>query len=364
MLTKYLKLFTVFALIVLVYFLITSTISYTLPLVIAIIIAICMEPGVSFLIKNLKFPRPLASIAILLGFIFSLITLSVLTLTELYEGITYLAERLPNQLKTFGEILDHYLHSVIIPIYEDILILFNQLDASEQMMIQQYMTDLFNQIANFIGSFFQELLFSIPDLITKLPQFLTLFVFIFLASIIISADFPNMKKMATSLTPKKLHQLRDNLSHYFKKAMTGYVKAQVILVSISFFIILSGLFILKVDHALTIGFFMLLIDLIPYLGTGLLFIPWIFYTFLTGNYALTIGLAIIYAIVIITRQLIEPKVLSMSMGIHPLAWLIAVFLGFKIWGVVGLLFAPFILVFIKSMQQAGVFHAVYRYIMK
>lgn len=363
-LSKILKLFIIFVLATLGYFLLTSTFTYTLPLFIAIFISLCMEPGVSFLVNSLKFPRPLASLSILVLIISSIITLSIVLLSELYDGITYLAEQLPNQLQAFGEILDYYFHMVFIPLYEDILGLFNQLAVSERMMIQQYMTELFNQIATFIGSFFQDILFSIPEGLTKLPQSLTMFIFIFLASLIISADFPNLKRIAGSLTPKQFHDLWGNLMNYFKKAMTGYVKAQVVLVSISFLIILCGFLILRVDHALTIAFFMLLIDLVPYVGTGLLFLPWILYTFLIGNYPQTIGLAIIYAVVILTRQLIEPKILSMNMGIHPLAWLVAVFFGFKIWGAVGLLLAPFILVFIKSMQQAGVFHALYRYIIK
>lgn len=362
-LSKILKLFIIFVLVVLSYFLFTSTFTYSLPLITAIFIALCMEPGVSFLVRNLKLPRPLASLSILVLIIFSIITLSIVLLTEIYDGITYLAEKLPSQLQAFGELLDNYFHMVFIPLYEDIMSLFNQLATSEQMMIQQYMTELFNQIATFIGSFFQNMLFSIPDVIAKLPQSLTMFIFVFLASLIISADFPNLKRIAISLTPKQFHRLWENLMSYFKKAMTGYVKAQLVLVSISFLLILCGFFILRIDHALTIAFFMLLIDLVPYVGTGLLFIPWILYTFLIGNYPQTIGLAIIYAVVILTRQLIEPKILSMNMGIHPLAWLVAVFFGFKIWGVMGLLLAPFILVFIKSMQQAGVFHALYRYIL-
>lgn len=363
-LIKTLKICVIFLFCVVGYFLIALTIPYTLPIGLAIFIAICMEPGVQLLERKLQFPRSIASILVLLCMCFLLIGSFILIITEIYDGITYLAELLPHQLQTFGLILEHYFHTIILPLYEGVLFLFNQLEAPEQMMIQAYITDFFSNFAQIVGSFFQELLFSIPNVIANIPESITVIIFVFLASLLISADFPNIKRRFISIIPNNLNKLRSNLVDYFKKATTGYIKAQLILIAVSFHIILIGLFILQVNHALTIALFMLIIDLVPYVGTGILFLPWIIYSFLTGNYTLTIGLAVIYAIVILTRQFIEPKILSVNMGIHPLAWLIAVFLGFKIWGVLGLFIAPFILVFFKSLQHAGVFHSLFRYIMK
>src|SRR5690625_6811556 len=79
---------------------------------------------------------------------------------------------------------------------------------------------------------------------------------------------------------------------------------------ISSCIILLGLFILKIEHALTIALLIGFVDVLPLIGTGLVFIPWIGYLFITNDYFLTIGLSLIYMVVVISRQFIEPKILS------------------------------------------------------
>src|SRR5699024_5835394 len=115
-----------------------------------------------------------------------------------------------------------------------------------------------------------------------------------------------------------------------KKALLGYLKAQLTLISITGAIVFVGLLILHVDYALTIAVATGLIDLLPYLGTGIVFVPWIIYMFFTGNYFLTIGLAVLYAIVLIQRQIMEPKIVSSNIGLDPLATLIAIFVGIQL----------------------------------
>lgn len=361
-LTKALKIFIILLLCITGYFLITYTFSIILPIGLAIMIAVLMEPGVKFLVNKLKFPRAFASIAVLCTILVFLIGALIIIITEIYDGIAYLAEILPKQVQTLGVILEHYFHSIILPFYETVLSLFDRLEALNQPFIQENISSLFSYFSELAAVFFQSILFSIPSVLATIPESFSVILFIFLASLLLSADFPRIKHLFNKKIPARINEKLFKVIYYLKKSTTGFMKAQFILVAISFHLILLGLFILKIEHALTIALLMIVIDLIPYIGTGLLFIPWIFYSFLIGNYPLTIGLAIIYAAVILIRQLIEPKILSMNMDIHPLAWLFAVFIGFKIWGLVGLLLAPFIIVILKSLEYAGIFRWLIRYI--
>ena len=101
--------------------------------------------------------------------------------------------------------------------------------------------------------------------------------------------------------------------------MFGFVKAQATLISITTIIILIGLLILRVDYAITIALIAGRSDIIPYLGTGSIFVPWIIFEVIQGETGLAIGLGILYIVVLVQRQVMEPKILSSNIGLDPLA---------------------------------------------
>ena len=134
------------------------------------------------------------------------------------------------------------------------------------------------------------------------------------------------------------------------------------LVSMTTVIILVGLLILRVKHAILIALITGILDLLPYLGTGLVFVPWIIYEFITGGTKLAIGLTVLYIIVLVQRQLIEPKVLSSNIGMDPLATLVSLFVGFKLLGFIGLIAGPVTLVLLTTLHRANVFKDIWKYI--
>lgn len=361
-LTKVLKILIIFVLCAIGYYLITLSLSFLMPLFIAVLVALIIEPGVGILEKKLKLPRPLASIMLLILLLVLIVGSLFLMATELYEGMAYLAVQLPQQLKIIGVIADNFFHAAILPFYESVLSLFNRLNMGESLFFQENIRNLFGYFAEQAGLFFQNLLLAIPSALIIIPESFTILLFIFLASILLSADFPRIKQSIKKYTPGKIYNSSTDLMHYLKQSVAGFIKAQFILVTISFHIIFIGFLLLQIEHALTIALLLIVIDLIPYIGTGIVFISWMLYTFFTGDYPLTIGLAVVYATVILVRQLTEPKILSVNIGVHPLAWLVAVFIGFKVWGVVGLFITPFLIVIIKALYHAGIYHALLKYI--
>ena len=140
-------------------------------------------------------------------------------------------------------------------------------------------------------------------------------------------------------------------------SLGNFLKAQVILIFISFLIVLTGLYILKwsglnVEYpflaALGIGF----VDALPILGSGTVIVPWAFIEAINGDISLAIGLMIILGIIALTRQFLEPKIVSKQIGIHPIFTLIAMYTGFKFIGIVGLLVGPIALIILKNFYGA------------
>lgn len=130
----------------------------------------------------------------------------------------------------------------------------------------------------------------------------------------------------------------------FKK----YIKAQLIITGIIFCVLLCGFLILKTKYALLFAFLIALVDSVPLFGTGTVLIPWAIYEFLTENSLMGWGLIGIYGAALLTRQLCEPKIVGKNLGIHPLLSILSIYLGLKIFGVLGLFFGPLCTIFIKT----------------
>ena len=91
-------------------------------------------------------------------------------------------------------------------------------------------------------------------------------------------------------------------------------------------------------------------------------VPWIAYTFIYGDLSLGIGLSVLYGVILVVRSMLEPKVLASSVGLAPLPTLIAMFVGLKLFGVLGLIIGPVSLVILSTIHRANVFRDLYGYV--
>ena len=165
-----------------------------------------------------------------------------------------------------------------------------------------------------------------------------------------------MHKIVSEKTLSKLANIRTEL----KKYMGGYVKAQAIIMSIAFAVIFVGLSILNVNYALLIALGIAVFDALPFFGSGAVLWPWAAVSFLNGSIKTGVGLLIIYLVIILTRQTIEPKVVSSSIGLHPIMTLMSMYVGYKTFSIGGMILGPITLMLIISFYKAGVFDPIIR----
>ena len=148
----------------------------------------------------------------------------------------------------------------------------------------------------------------------------------------------------------------------------SYIKAQIILMTICFFELLVSfnlLFFLKfnVSYPLLISIIICLIDALPILGAGTILIPWAGISFILGDIKLGMALIIIYLLVLSVRQMLEPKLISQNIGVHPLVTLISMYSGFKFFGVMGFLIGPVVMIILKNVfskeLEVGFFREIF-----
>ncbi|WP_068504913.1 AI-2E family transporter [Paenibacillus kribbensis] len=170
----------------------------------------------------------------------------------------------------------------------------------------------------------------------------------------LSMEINLWKGIARSKTPKTLKTAYLFLKNHVLKAISAFLKAQALLVGITFILVFIGLLILQVDNALSLALVAALFDILPLLGVPVIFIPWAVYLFITGNTGLAIGLLIVMAVAVIVRQLAEPKITGNSIGVSS-AYLMLSFaiISLSIFGLAGLILSPILIILLKELWQQG-----------
>jgi sporulation integral membrane protein YtvI len=207
---------------------------------------------------------------------------------------------------------------------------------------------------------------SVVEVITRsaigfaknIPSFLIAVVFSILAAFFMLSDEKNIKsgvkKMLGTSLSEKLRAIKADLSG----ALLAYVKAQGILMSITFTEIFIGLSILGIKYSFLFAILIAIVDAIPVLGTGTILLPWAVVNLIMGNYSLAIGLLIIYAVCIVVRQFLEPKIISSQIGMHPLLTLVAMYVGFRLFGILGMILGPVVTLIAKNFIERLDIHLI------
>ncbi|CAM5795485.1 MULTISPECIES: sporulation integral membrane protein YtvI [Brevibacillus] len=333
------------------------------PFLISLVIALVIHRPVTFLTRKAKFPRWLSvTIALLL-----LIAISggvvTLVITETVVEIGELARKLPG----FSNELAQYLQRTISQdfltgLYEQIQWFYSHLDLAYKDKLDNTIRQGITSITQAGQQLIVQFLDGLKNFLVSLPNLATVFVISLLGAFFIAKDFFLWEERFRKLLPNGVNNRLDEIFKDLKAALFGFLKAQLTLISLTAAIVIIGLLILRVEYAVTIGLITGLVDLLPYLGTGTVFIPWIIYLFFKGNYSLVIGLSILYGVVLIFRQIIEPKVVAENVGLDPLLTLVALFVGLQIFGFLGLIIGPVSLVLINALVKAKVFTDIWRYI--
>ncbi|WKB37254.1 sporulation integral membrane protein YtvI [Terrilactibacillus sp. S3-3] len=307
--------------------------------------------------------RGFATFAILTIIFGILSSLMVFIGLNLIKGLTYLTKMVPEHVNLLADDFQTFFFIKLLPAWEHLTHLYNELSPSDQQAIQHNIHNIGEKSAEILNGIGSHLINGLSHFIISLPNTLTSTILIFLATFFISKDWNRIGAFILASATPKIDEHLKAVYRELKKAFIGrFIHAQFILVSITTIIVFFGLLLLRVEHPLTIALISGIVDLMPYLGTSAVFIPWITYHFFAQNYMLTIGLSTLFALVIIQRQLTEPKILSSNIGLDPLATLISLFVGFKIFGFTGLILGPISLVILKTLFQARVFHDIWLYI--
>ena len=140
----------------------------------------------------------------------------------------------------------------------------------------------------------------------------------------------------------------------FRATAGGWLKAQGMLMLITFGELTLGFLFLGVDLSILLAALTALVDALPVFGTGTVLIPWALLELLSGRFSMALGLFVLYLIVSLVRSLLEPKLVGDRVGLPPLAALLCMYVGFRAFGVVGMVLSPLAAILIKEAHDCGI----------
>ncbi len=319
---------------------------WVMPFIIGFVIALMVQPAALGLSKLTRLNRKLSGILVL-----------ILAYALVIFVVWIVGAKIVGSLQDLFTKLPTYYDRSILPFLNNIIAMFENLAAriSPQTLNQIYemIENASDTIRNYIIRFSSGMLTGIAGITTRIPFYFISFIFTILASVFISMDYKNIVSfIKRQFSPKTREVLGDAKRHIGKTAL-GYLRAYAIIWIMTFTELSIGLSFLKVENAIGIAALIAIADILPVLGTGTVVIPWAIFSLFTRNYFLAIGLAVLYIVVMVVRNFAEPKIVGDQLGLHPLATLIAIYLGYLLMGVFGMIILPVVTNIIAGLHRMG-----------
>ena len=195
---------------------------------------------------------------------------------------------------------------------------------------------------------------------SRIPSIIISIVVTIVLACFMTADYDLIMRFIYCQFPKEKRKDVTRAKELLKMNLGKMAKAYALIMVVTFTEVFIGLTILKMiglfnsSYIAVIAVVTAIVDVIPVLGTGTIVLPWAAYSFITGNIGMGIGLLVLYVTVTVIRQIVEPKLVAGQLGLPPFVTLIAMYLGLKIIGVLGVFILPIIAIMLKLLNDEGI----------
>ncbi len=327
----------------LLYFIIRYGIIMALPFLLAYLISATAEPLKGFLHVRLRFKLTFASVISVVFVFFIIGWLFVLLASSLIYQITKLMGSWPQFYDSFSHGLSNFTDRAI-----DI---FHLLPPYVSAYIETSIDSFITTLPSAFSELTMPMLTFLTNVATTLPSLFVSALITLAASILISSNYVDLRKFIALQMPEHIHAMTLDIKSFFAMTVLRLLKAYAIICFITFVELSIGLTLLKINSALFIAAIIALFDILPIFGCGAVLVPWALLSVITGNFQMGVGIAVLYLIITSIRQVLEPKIVGDTIGLNPVAALIAIYIGLRFFGILGMFAIPLLLIVLKHMQE-------------
>lgn len=332
-------------------FVVPQLVRFLMPLIVAWIVAMIANPIIRFLEKRIKIMRKhgsaLVIILVLAALIAAFYGLAVLVASQFSSWVT----ELPEVYDSVTQNLQHLFRSLhqkynIIP--ADVKLAFDQRENMLDSYIQKAIDGLLKMAKS--GS-----LSKVSSLASSLMDFLVYAILTILASYFMTVEKDHFTKLLQEKTPAGVQRIWDKIKKIFIRAIGGYFKAHFQIMIVIFFITVIPFAFMGISCSGLLAVVIAIVDFLPFFGAGTVLVPWAFYRLVTGSYTYAAILFVIYVVVLIVRQALEPKLIGDNIGTSPFETLVFMLVGYRLAGVLGLIVGIPVGMILMECYREGMF---------
>lgn len=314
-----------------------------MPFLLGGLLALAAEPAVSLGVRKLKMPRALSAgvgvTATLVLLTATLWLLGALTVKELGQ----LAGAMPDIQQTVGQGLG---------LLQDFMLgIADRAPDGLRSLLTQLVLELFGSSSALLSRLTGRLPGLLSSLLGRIPNGAVSLATGILAGFMISARLPKIRQFLSGKIPERWRARYLPALQKLRRTLGAWLKAQLKLMGVTYMIVTAGLFLSGVSFAPVWAVAVALVDAVPILGTGTVLIPWAVIALLQGRTLPAVGILCTYAVAMLTRTTLEPRLVGRQLGLDPLVTLIFFYAGYKLFGVLGMLFAPMLAAAAKSLTS-------------
>lgn len=322
-----------------------------LPFICAFILVTITKPLNDFLVRKLSVSKKIV------GAMITVILVSLLSII-----IYFSLSRLIREIATFTSFLaDGGMSDILKLLSEKTVGFLNKLlpeDSAEKLAgtISEKIMNADKLLLRISSDFYPKIIEALMKFLSFFPQAVIFTVLLFISTFYIGCDYENIVSFINAqFTGKGLNNFLSVKKQLFS-TVKDLFRAYLFLTIITFSELLTGFIILKVNYAILLALLISFIDMLPILGTGTVLVPWSIISLILGDNTKAIGLLVLYGIITVFRQILEPRIVGSSLGLSPLVTLISMYAGIKLVGFWGLFIFPVCTIFIKSLNDRGIIH--------
>lgn len=329
-------------------------ISVFLPFILGYVFSRLVNPLADFLQKKLKCPRGVSALLVIIftvgilgGILTAIVWKLVVEIRNLYGQFPAMYTEFQLFWKRFSENMSHIYNSM-------------------PDFVQNVLTDMSREISDkaklFIDSHSRPMVGYASDFAKAIPGvFIGVIIFI-LSVYFMVVDSENVSVAVHKILGKKLSARLTAVKNEFKRYLGGYVHAQFIIMCVTFTVMFIEFSLGGINYAVLIALSTAFLDALPVFGSGIVLWPLAAINFFGGNIKAGVLMVVAFISVVVTRHIIEPKLVSSKIGMNPILTLMAMYIGFRIWGVGGIILGTILLLVIISLYKSGMFDSIIEFI--
>lgn len=318
------------------------------PFLLALVVAIFLEPFNQLLMNKFRTNRLVAATVSSTLFTVILIGLIALLGVKVVAELIAFFKKVPNYFEDASSMVDDLMLQAQS--------LYQNLPPDTVETLESWLMGLTTTLTKMVGSLSNTVL----AFASSIPGMFIFFIVFLVAVYMFSYSLGTMKATVLSMFEEKSQPQVNDVLNNLKKSIFGFLRSQFILSALTYIISLIGLLVLDVKYPLAIALLIIIVDIMPILGTGSVLVPWGTYLALTGNLFTGIGLIVLFLFITVFRRIVEPKILGDSVGIGSLSALISLYVGFKLVGVIGVFIGPLVVIIYMAARKAGLFQVKFK----